>query len=189
MNSLKQVVLLEAIRVTGNNVPYPIVGNWAYLADEIDELVELGFLELNEDKYQISFEGKRVLILFKSERKEILAPCEVYKEVLINDKIMDARLGLMTFRVRKLNDEDALPILNSFAAILHWDIYFENLQQIHNNTALIWQKHLFKSFDKLKNVNRHAWRYLGKNIADATLNCERLLTPLPPKSLIQLTRE
>lgn len=188
MNSLRQVVLLEAIRVTGNDIPYPIVGNWAYLMDEIEELVELGFLELNEDKYRISFEGKKVLLLFKSERKEILAGCDIYKEVTINNHVVDARFGLMSFRVRKLNDDEAISALQSFSYILNWDAYFENLRKIAT-TTIIWQQHLFTSFERLGQVNRHAWRYLGKDLKDAVLNCERLLMPVPTKNLIQLTRE
>lgn len=188
MNSLRQLVLLEAIRVTGNNIPYPIVGNWAYLMDEINVLLELGFLELLEDKYQISFEGKKILLLFKSERKEILSSSDIYKDVIINDRPTDARMGLMTFRVRKLSDEEATPVLSSFAYILNWDYYFENLKKI-NDTTLAWQQHLFASFEKVGNVNRHAWRYLGRDLKDAVLNCERLLMPIPKKDLIQLTRE
>lgn len=189
MNELRQMVLLEAIRVTGNSVPYPITDNWAYLTDEIEQLTELGFLELTEDKYQISFDGKKVLLLFRSERKEILNSCNVYKEVIINNKPIDARLSLMTFRTRKLSDEEALPILSSFAYVLNWDAFFNNLRAIANNTELNWQRALFSSFEKLGNVDRHLWRFLGRNLTDATLTCERLLSPLPKTSMIQLTRE
>lgn len=189
MNSLRQLVLLEAIKVTGNNIPYPIVDNWAYLTDEIEELIELGFIELVEDKYQISFEGKKILILFKSERKEILSTSDVYKEVVINNKTIDARLALMAFRTRKLKDEEVVPILTSFSYMLNWETYFENLRQIANATTLNWQQHLFASFEKLGSVNRHMWRYMGRNLEDATLTCERLLMPIPKKDLIQLTRD
>lgn len=188
MNELKQVVLLEAIKVTGNSVPYPVVNNWAYLLDEINELVELGFLELNEDKYQISFEGKKILLLFKSERKEILSGCDVYKDAVINERNVDARLGLMAFRVRKLNNEEAAKILSSFAYVLRWDDFFSNLRNI-NNTSLNWQQYLFTAFEKIGDVNRNVWRYLGRDLKDALLTCERLLTPLPKKDLIQITKQ
>jgi hypothetical protein len=189
MNELRQIVLLEAIRVTGNLIPYPIVDNWGHLQDEINELIELEFLELNENHYRISFEGKKILLLFKSERKEILDSCEIYRDVALGDHRADARFGLMTFKTRKLSDEEALPILKSFAYILNWEAYFENLRSINQAPTFVWQPHLFSSFEKLGNVNRHTWRYLGKNLQDAVLNCERLLMPIPKKDMIHITRE
>jgi hypothetical protein len=184
MNELRTVVLLEAIRHAGSP-DYPITNNWSYLMEEIETLATEGLLELKDDKYVISDKGKRVLLLFRSDKKDILKHMEAYTEVKVNGKTVDARLPLAAFRARKLSDEDAEEYLRNLAYLIGWDSYFENLKYFAESD-FNWQEHLFKSFERQGIVNRNCWSTMGRTLKEAVLTCERLIHPVPNRSLIHL---
>jgi hypothetical protein len=191
MDKVKQLLLLDVIRRTGNRVPFPVIGNWASLMDELEELEVEGYLELSENHLRISNEGKKFLMLFKSEMESELKTYDVYKDVVINGEVIDARMPILAYKTRKLKPEQQAPILKDLAIMLEWDKVVKTvvlLEQFQDNVN--WQKVLFATFDRGVDTlaNRYCWRVLGPTLNEAAAKAEQLLQTTKPKKLIQIER-
>ncbi len=189
IDEIKTLMLLEAFRVKGNSVPYPVHDNWGYLEEPIDGLIEDGLLEVIDNNVTISMDGKKSLLMFDSERKDLLLSLEVYKEVVTNSGQLDARLAVSAFQTRKMKPELQVPHLEMVAIAIYWDEFFSIIKGL--STSVLWQKVLFSAFDKhIKELaDRYSWRKLGQTVDEAVLNCERLVNPIPSRKLVQITYE
>lgn len=188
MESLNKFLVLEALRVRNETIPYPIIGPWAYLADVVEELHLEDMLILQDDCYELSSDGKKAILLFNLEKKEILSSLEVYKEIKVGDKVIDGRIPICAFKVRKQKPELSEDFLKNMAVFVAWGDFFNEIKHVPQN--LLWQKVLVKKFNERISAlaNRYCWRVLGRDLNDAVITCERLLNPIPTKDLINLTR-
>jgi len=188
--TLKNLITLESIRVSGNKVPYPTCDNWGYLDEEIQALIQEGLLTIDSASSSISSDGKKMLLLFDMERKGVLEQFEPYKEVKVGTATVDARLPLSAYMLIKEKTEDKEHLLFSMAAMIVWRNFFDLIKQLSTDDSSMWQKELFPAF--CANAGKYAqldiWRIMGKDRADAINTCELLLNPNPSKKLIPLTR-
>lgn len=191
MDKIKQLFLLDVIRHTGNKVEFPVTGNWGYLQEEVGILHQEGYLDLNDDSYSISEDGKKFLLSFRADMKKLLDEYGVYEEVVVNGMTVDARMPILAYKTRKLKPEQQEPILRNLAVMVQWDKTILAIKLIDSKDSyIIWQKILFDLVERNTKqlADRYCWRILGSSVNDAAMTAERLINPVPNKSLIQITR-
>jgi hypothetical protein len=190
---LKVMVLLEAIRKSGNSVPYPLSDEWVCLGDEIQSLITDGLLSFDSTgNCVISDDGKKVLILFDTERKEILSAMDNFSEFMIADRYIDARIPVVAFKVRKeSNTKMVSEHLFCIATMIIWTDFFEMVRSASSKKESKWQESLFDSFYfNVKRLARpDAWLMLGRTKEEALITGTKLTNPLISKDLVQLTRQ
>jgi len=188
--NLRNLITLESIRVSGNKVPYPVCDDWGYLEEEIQWLIKDGLLSIVSDFCEISQDGKKMLLLFDMERREVLKQFEPYREVRIGKTTLDARLPLSAYMMIKEKADNKHELLFSMAAMIVWRSFFDYVRTLAQDESSLWQKDLFPAF--MENAGRYArldiWRVMGQTRTEAINTCELLLNPNPSKNLIQLTR-
>lgn len=187
---LNKLIVLESIRKTGNTVPYPVCDDWGYLHEDIMQLVDDGLLSIDSDTIRINKEGKKFLVMFDFERSQILRALKPYEEVLINDRVVDARIPLEAFKCQKLPPDSVSEHLFSIAALVIWPKFFAQIRRLNKVPNSLWQAQVITAF--YANANRlgrlDAWRALGTTPDEATITAERLLNPVPSRKIIQITR-
>lgn len=185
-------MVLDAIRTTGNEVPHPVTGNWTGIQSEIEELHSLGLLSIDRGAYRISKDGKKALLTFRDLKNDCLKEWEAYKEVLVNGKIIDARIGLLAFKnIGKINREDLQSILQSFTLFINWEFLLSQVKRLHDSRQN-WQERVASGsiFYYIETqADPLSWRQLGETSREAARTAALLLNPAQnQKSLIQITK-
>lgn len=190
--NLNNLLVLNAVRVTGNRVKFPVTDNWQYLEPTLSDLLELGWLVVTDGVLQVSDVGKKHILWFLSVKKDVLQPLEVYKEILVNQQHVDGRLPISAFTVRnKLRGLDAMEHLFCISALLVWDEFFEEVKEVHSLEDINWQAEFFKDYYQRANVDVHpnVWLKLGRNSEEAVMTAERLLSPKPKRGILEIKKD
>lgn len=169
---IKNFVVLEAIRQTGNSLPHPLNGEWAPLESVINDLNSLNWIERKGKEYKISEEGKRAILLFNSERKELLKPFKDYKKVTVDRQTFDGRLARACQEIKgKLPDELAIEYLTTVNMFITWDSFFDIIKRL-NKDSVKWQDFILSSFEQAASdgVKLDVWKKLPeeKNLVQIT---------------------
>lgn len=177
MTELHTMMLLELIRQT--NVTLPLNDDWSALSDQFDILQIDGLITPDGT---ITSEGKKLLLMFDAERRDILKGSEVYESVLINGQRIDARLPVLDYKYRK--SADRVDMLFNMACIMYWDAFF---QQFKATVSSGWQANFLDSYTQYcrRIADSTTWRMLGASVREAVLNCERLLNPIETTQIIK----
>lgn len=185
---IRNVVVLEALRVTKSKVPVPIHGPWTAIQEELKELFKEGLLEMKGDEFVISPEGKKYILIFNDKCKELIEPFESYKKLVVDGNTIDGRLPIAAFSIRGQNlpEEVATDYLENLNVFLVWEQFF-NWVRYQNKEGDEWQSTLLPSF-KLHsqyNVRTDAWKNLGKTENSAIITATKQLMPV---ELVEITR-
>jgi hypothetical protein len=152
---LNDFVVLEAIRLTTKVVPYPLDRKWLALSKEIEELHGLGLLEIIGNQYQITKDGKKIILLFNSERKDCLK--ELNK--LTTDRNLQLPLACYHIKDEVENDKQLFEYLVNLNTFIVWEEFFENVKKTVN-----WQEAILKRFEQkcVEGVNIEKWKEIRK---------------------------
>lgn len=176
---IREIVLLEALRKTKSEVILPIAGNWAPIKNELKTLFKEGYLEIKNNSFVISEDGKKVILLFNDKRAELIEPFNDYKVLTIDSNPIDARLPMAAFKIRNQIPEDvALDYLENLNVFLIWEDFFRYVKSLSKDGSN-WQGLLFKSFELQAKyeVTIDAWKKLGKDSNSAIIKASKMLLP------------
>lgn len=176
---LKNLVVLEAIRKTKSTVPLPITGAWYPLKEELKSLFQDGLLEIKNNEFVISADGKKAIILFNDNRKELIEPFESFKKFSVEGNTIDARIPIASFSVKnKLSNEICADYLQNLNAFLVWEDFFEWVKEEKNREGH-WQNKLLEAFQLQVNYNieTDSWKRLGKTDNSAMIAATKALMP------------
>lgn len=189
--NLKRMLVLEAIRKSGNRVPYPLSEDWDALGDYINLLSNEGLLSIDSGFYCINTDGKKALLLYDTSRKDIVKAMDVFNNLLIGENKVDCRIAVESFKHRKSSDvERVSEHLFSIAGLIIWDDFFEMIKKLAKRKNTQWQKSLFDAFyfNAKKRARLDAWRQLGRTENEALITGTKLTNPNISKDLVHITR-
>lgn len=183
---VKEIVVLEAIRKTRSKVPLPISGQWSSIKDVLKSLFHNGYLEIKDNEFTISNEGKKIILLFNDKRKEAIKPWEDFKKVTIEGNTIDARIPIASFNVKgKISEEEAQDYLENLNVFLTWESFFDWIKYL-NKEGNDWQGQILHNFElhSRYNVGTDQWKKLGKDENAAIIRATKMLMP---DNLVQIT--
>jgi hypothetical protein len=173
----RTLLALDAIRHSGNCIPVPPPEQFS---EVIHELEKAEFIANDGECYRINRAGKRLLMLYDSERREMIDVISNYKEVLVDGEIIDARIPLASFLVKGYEDKFAANLLHTFIVGLKWDDWMNEVQQEEAENRHEW-------YDKVANnkfinttiglIDLDSWKTLGPTPSEAFHTAKWLLYP------------
>lgn len=175
---IKELVLLEVIRRTKIEIPYPVSENWGYLEDLVAGMEQEGMLSVDSNHYRVTTKGKKILLLFRSDVAEMVEPVSKFRSIVLDGKTLDARMPMMAY-VASMHHESAYDVLRAGVFGVYWE---ELIDAVIKLMALdvIWQKVLISDelYSDIENkVNTEAWRELAPDSIEARRIGKWLLNP------------
>jgi len=185
LTRVKNLIILEAIRKT----KVYSKESWKDFS-EIERLVADNLLSIDSGKLAITPDGKKGLLLFDADKRELLKDLEPYLGVSIRGNLIDARIPVMAFLSKTM--PEVYDILHSVAIITMWDSFFEYLLR-QKKQKKDWQKLLKTDYlinSSKQRVRLDAWKVLGSSDDDAKRTAVLLLNPAKRQDnkLVQITR-
>lgn len=168
---VKQMLLLDLVRKNGGvrKLPLPF--------SDCDMTKLLSF---DSEKCQITTEGKKVILLFRDARKDLIKEFDVYREVMTDYGAVDARIPILSFILKDAFDGEKYDQLASFVVLFRWDDLVQAMDEGH------WTfKDIMRYIEQ--NAQPFAWLSLAKDPTEAA-KAANLLLGRRPTSLVQLTR-
>lgn len=179
-DSIKELFILDVIRHTGNCVPYPLKRPWSALSAVVSRLEKEDLLTLDEDCYKITEAGKRALLFFAEERRVMNAPLDRFKEILIDGKIVDGRIPMMSFLLEHSGSADVADMMQSAIFSVKWDDMINSIKEMSTIKNSKWQKVIAQDlfYEEIFNLaDPKAWLTLGESEEEATSMGMWLLNP------------
>lgn len=175
---IKELVLLEVLRKTKVDIPYPVKDDWGYLEDLVTGMEEEGLLSIDSDHYRITTKAKKTLLLFRSDVAEMVEPISKFRSIVLDGKVLDARMAMMAY-VASMNQESAYDVLRAGVFGVYWDELIDAVIKLMP-MDVNWQKVIISDelYSDIENkVNTEAWRELASDSIEARRIGKWLLKP------------
>ncbi len=176
---LRELILLDVIRRGRISIDY---NQSRYVRPAIDSLIANEFLTAD---YQIALEGKKTLLMFDDVRRDLLKDFDVYKEVNVNGRLIDARLPVITFDLR--NQKGMNEGIYFATLLIKWDEIVKQIIEYNKLEELLTTDWLNWCLAQI--LQQENWTILGKTRKEAAMTATLLLDPAQLNTqLVQITR-
>lgn len=179
-DNIHYMMVLDAIRKTGNSVPYPTVDDWGYLDETVQALHTDGMLSISENHYVISEQGKKALLLFDDEIKNMISPLEVYKEVMVDGEYIDGRIPIASFMLHRKDRKAAILLLHTLIVGIRWKALMDSIVELNEIQDSQWQKSVADGeflLSVLNDIDLNSWHQLGRTELEAAKTATWMLNP------------